>query len=207
MVRRHYIPDPPPQAMRCHHAGCEQEGLYRAPKSPNQLNEYFWFCLDHVREYNKSWDFYAGMNTDQIERQVRFDTVWQRPTWPLGSWGNVGGAMGGTSAAARRFGGIDETEFMPDDVRAAINARMNAANQRAEAERRRRAKAHATKEEAALAVLNLVPPVTWTEIRARYKTLVKRLHPDANGGDKSAEEQLKLVNQAYGTLKAAAAEA
>jgi len=189
--------------MRCHHAGCEAEGLYRAPKSPNQLNEYIWFCLDHVREYNRSWDFYAGMNTDQIERQVRFDTVWQRPTWPLGSWGTSG--AGAASAAARRFAGIDETEFMPDDVREAINARMNAAEQRAQAERRRRAKAHASKEEAALAVLELVPPVSWTEVRARYKALVKRLHPDANGGDKSAEEQLKLVNQAYGTLKAAAA--
>ena len=56
-------------------------------------------------------------------------------------------------------------------------------------------------------MLELAPPVTWTEVRARYKSLVKRLHPDANGGDTSAEEQLKLVNQAYGTLKAAAAEA
>ena len=196
MVRRHYIPDPPPQAMRCQHPGCDEEGLYRAPKSPDRLNQYLWFCLDHVREYNKSWDFYAGMNTDQIERQVRFDTVWQRPTWPLGSWG--------TSAAARR---LEETEFMPDDVREAINARMNAAKNRAEAERRKQKQRVASKEEAALAVLELVPPVTWTEIRARYKSLVKQLHPDANGGDTSAEEQLKLVNQAYGTLKAAAAEA
>ena len=185
--------------MRCQHAGCEAEGLYRAPKSPDRLNQYLWFCLDHVREYNKSWDFYAGMNTDQIEKQVRFDTVWQRPTWPLGQWG--------TSAAARRFAGMDETVFMPDDVREAINARMNAANKRAEQERRRQKQKIASKEEAALAVLELVPPVTWIEIRARYKSLVKQLHPDANGGDKSAEEQLKLVNQAYGTLKAAAAEA
>jgi hypothetical protein len=196
MVRRHYIPDPPPQAMSCHHPGCAAEGLYRAPKSRSQLNDYYWFCLDHVREYNKGWDFYAGMNTDQIERQVRFDTVWQRPTWPLGSWG--------TSAAFRRFAGVEENEFMPDDVREAINARMNAAEKRAEAERRRRAQRQATKEEAALAVLDLAPPVTWNEIRARYKSLVKQLHPDANGGDKSAEEQLKLVNQAYGMLKAAA---
>jgi hypothetical protein len=199
MARRHYIPDPPPQAMQCQHAGCQSEGLYRAPKSPHQLNQYLWFCLDHVREYNKSWDFYAGMNTDQIEKQVRFDTVWQRPTWPLGQWG--------TSAAARRFAGMDETEFMPDDVREAINARMNAAKNRAEQDRRRQKQKIASKEEAALAVLELAPPVTWTEIRARYKALVKRLHPDANGGDTSAEEQLKLVNQAYGTLKAAAAEA
>ena len=197
MVRRHYIPDPPPQVTTCAHPGCKAEGLYRAPRSPQHLNQYLWFCLDHVREYNKSWDFYAGMNTDQIEHQVRFDTVWQRPTWPLGSWG--------TSAAKRRFAGVDETEFMPDDVRDAINARMHAAEKRAEAERRRRAQKTASKEEAALAVLDLAPPVSWGEIRARYKDLVKRLHPDANGGDKSAEEQLKLVNQAYGTLKAVAA--
>ncbi|HEY4164591.1 MAG TPA: J domain-containing protein [Dongiaceae bacterium] len=196
MPRRHYIPDPPPRATSCHHPGCQAEGLYRAPKSRDHLNEYFWFCLDHVRQYNKSWDFYAGMDTGQIERQVRFDTVWQRPTWPLGSWG--------TSQASRRFGGIDENELMPEDVRAAVNARMNAAEKKAEAERRRRRRAAATKEEAALAVLSLAPPVTWTEIRERYKSLVKLLHPDANGGDKSSEERLKLVNQAYGTLKAAA---
>lgn len=183
----------------CHHRGCQAEGLYRAPKSRDRLNEYYWFCLDHIREYNKAWDFYAGMDTNQIENQVRFDTVWQRPTWPLGSWG--------TSAAYRRFAGIDETVFMPEDVREAINARMNAAERRAKAEAGRRKQRAATKEEAALAVLNLEPPVTWTEVRARYKDLVKRLHPDANGGDKSAEEQLKLVNQAYGMLKAAAAEA
>jgi hypothetical protein len=199
MAKRHYIPDPPPQTMLCRHPGCQAEGLYRAPKSRDQLNEYVWFCLDHVREYNKSWDFYAGMDTGQIERQVRFDTVWQRPTWPLGSWG--------TSAAHRRFTGVGETEFMPEDVREAINARMYAAEKRAQAEQRRRKQRAATKEEAALAVLSLEPPVTWAEVRARYKALVKRLHPDANGGDKSAEEQLKLVNQAYGTLKAAAADA
>jgi DnaJ-domain-containing protein 1 len=199
MPRRHYIPDPPPRATSCNHPGCQAEGLYRAPKSRDQLNEYLWFCLDHVREYNRSWDFYAGMDTSQIERQVRFDTVWQRPTWPLGSWG--------VSAAHRRFASVDDAEFMPDDVREAVNARLNAAERKAEAERRRRKRAAATKEEAALAVLSLEAPVTWTEIRARYKSLVKRLHPDANGGDKSAEEQLKLVNQAYGTLKAAAAAA
>ena len=61
-----------------------------------------------------------------------------------------------------------------------------------------------SKEDQALAVLDLTAPVTMEEIRARYRALVKRLHPDANGGDKSAEEQLKVVNQAYSTLKAVA---
>jgi len=192
--RRGYVPEPPPRPTTCQHPGCEAGGIYRAPKARHQLNDYYWFCLDHVREYNKAWDYYAGMDTGAIEQEVRLDTVWQRPTWPLGSWGS--------EAWGRRFAGIPENEFMPDDVREALNARMGAAgNKNGSRSETRRIQ---TKEEQALAVLSLTPPVTWQEVKRQYKSLVKKLHPDANGGDKTAEEQLKLVNSAYGTLKAAA---
>ena len=76
-----------PATRRCDHPGCADAGEYRAPKSPDRLREYFWFCIDHVREYNKAWNFYAGLSELEIERMVRFDTVWQRQTWPLGRWG------------------------------------------------------------------------------------------------------------------------
>jgi len=66
---------------------CTAAGGYRAPKSRTSLNEYHWFCLEHVRAYNASWDFYKGMTPSQIEAQTRSDTGWQRPTWPLGSLG------------------------------------------------------------------------------------------------------------------------
>lgn len=158
--------------------------MHRAPKSRQQLNEYYWFCLDHVREYNKSWDFYAGMNQTEIEKQVRQDIVGHRPTWPLGRWG---------AHKARAF----KADFFPDDVAETLNG------EKARAHRQEKTKA-STAEEQALAVLNLTGPVSFDEVKLRYKTLVKKLHPDANGGDKSAEEQLKLVNQAYSTLKAAA---
>ena len=190
---RFYEPETPPQPTHCQHPDCELPGVYRAPKSRTQLNEYFWFCLDHVRDYNKAWDYYAGMSQAEIERHVRNDVVGQRPTWPLGKWGAHG--PGGRTSAPR-------SAFIPDDVAAALDGAAQARKTRAREEQRRNSRL--SKEEQALAVLELTAPVTMQEIRTRYRILVKKLHPDANGGDKSAEEQLKVVNQAYSTLKAVA---
>lgn len=189
---RFYEPETPPQPTHCQHPKCELPGVYRAPKSRTELNQYFWFCLDHVREYNKAWDYYAGMSQSEIERHVRNDVVGQRPTWPLGKWG----AHGPRGQSYRVH-----SEFVPDDVKEALNGAQ--AKEQRERETRRR-NARLSKEDQALAVLELTAPVTMQEIRTRYRELVKKLHPDANGGDKSAEEQLKVVNQAYSTLKAAA---
>ena len=72
-----------PATAQCDHAACSAAGVYRAPKTRHQLNEYYWFCLDHVREYNKNWNYCAGLNVRSIEREIRNDTVWRRPTWPL----------------------------------------------------------------------------------------------------------------------------
>ena len=190
---RFYEPETPPQPTHCQHPDCQLPGVYRAPKSRTQLNEYFWFCLDHVRDYNKAWDYYAGMSQAEIERHVRNDVVGQRPTWPLGKWGAHG--PGGRTYAPR-------STFIPDDVAEALNGAEQAREKREREQRRRNARL--SKEEQALAVLELTAPVTMQEIRTRYRILVKKLHPDANGGDKSAEERLKVVNQAYSTLKAAA---
>jgi DnaJ domain len=189
---RFYEPETPPQPTHCQHPQCEQPGVYRAPKSRTQLNEYFWFCLDHVRDYNKAWDYYAGMSQAEIERHVRNDVVGGRPTWPLGKWGAHGPRGRGYTA---------QSTFIPDDVAEALSGAQ--AKERREREARRR-NARLSKEEQALAVLELTAPVTMQEIRTRYRALVKKLHPDANGGDKSAEERLKVVNQAYSVLKAAA---
>ncbi len=190
---RFYEPETPPQPTHCQHPECGLPGVYRAPKSRTQLNEYFWFCLDHVREYNKAWDYYAGMSQSEIERQVRNDVVGQRPTWPLGKWGSHGPR--GRPHTVR-------SDFIPDDVKEALDSAAQARKTRARDEQRRNSRL--SKEEQALAILDLTAPVSMAEIRTRYRSLVKKLHPDINGGDKSAEERLKVVNQAYSTLKAVA---
>lgn len=162
----------------CAHPDCALEGLYRAPRSRQRLNDYHWFCLDHVRAYNRAWDFCAGMGEADIENAIRAAACWERPTWRLGQWYSHRALSG----AADVFG-----LFGYDDAAHANGAARPPAETPAESR--------------ALKVLGLAPPIAWAAVRARYKLLAKRLHPDANGGDKSTEERLKLVNQAYSTLK------
>ena len=69
----------------CAHADCNLAAEYRAPVSRRALTNYVWFCLEHIREYNAAWNYYADMDDDSIEREIREDIVWRRPTWPLGS--------------------------------------------------------------------------------------------------------------------------
>ena len=87
---RAYAPDPGAPGRACDMPDCTAAGGYRAPRSRQTLNEYWWFCLEHVRAYNASWDFYKGMSPAQIEAQLRADTSWQRPSWPLGRLGAGG---------------------------------------------------------------------------------------------------------------------
>lgn len=171
----------------CDTHDCVAAAEYRAPRDRNNLDTYFWFCLDHVREYNKAWNYYADMSEDEIEQHIRDDVTWRRPSWPLGARS----AHYNRAAAARPH--VDYSAFAPEDW-----AEHPARDGKPGLGRRPRP---GSPEDKALAILNLDPPVTQDDIKARYKNLVKRHHPDANGGDKDAEERLKTINQAYSTLK------
>ena len=171
---------PEPPIRLCDHPGCLAGGDFRAPRSRLELHRYYWFCLEHVRAYNLAWNYYAGMSDREIEAEIRHDTVWQRPSWRLGArHGTFYGAHVRDPLGA--FAAGDETR----DRR----QRDAAGRVRSECEQ-------------ALAVFDLEPPFTLVHLKARYKALVKEHHPDAHGGDKAAEETLKLVNQAYAVLKA-----
>lgn len=157
---------------------CSCPGEYRAPKSRTALNDYWWLCLDHVRAYNATWDYYKGMTPGEIEAQVRADTAWQRPTWPLGRLGQRNHDEEGLQDP---FGLLDRR-----------GGRPGAAGGRAQAPAALREP---------LATLGLEWPVTLKDLKARYKELAKRHHPDANGGDRTAEERLKTINSAYAALR------
>jgi DnaJ-like protein len=179
-ARTYDRPQYPPgtQPRICDHPGCSELGEFRAPRSRASLREYFWFCLDHVRAYNASWDFYRGMSEAEVEASRRADIVGGRPSWPLGARGP-------------RYFGLDD-----DNLREALRRFFADA-----AEAPVRPRRPPTQEEEALAVLELDPRATAADIKARYKVLVKLHHPDANGGDKAAEDRLKSINQAYTYLK------
>ncbi len=175
---RAYAPDPAAPGRCCDMPACAAQGEYRAPKSRSNLKDYWWFCLAHVRAYNAGWDYYKGMSPGQIEAELRRDTAWQRPSWPLGSLG----AAAWEEALSRdpldllatgrlRRGRAPETDQPPAELREP------------------------------LATLGLSWPVTIATLKTRYKELAKRHHPDANNGDKAAEERIKTINLAYATLR------
>lgn len=165
----------------CEAPGCAAEAIHRAPRSRTNMADSYWFCLDHAREYNASWDFFQGMSQAQIEQYVRDDVTGHRPTWPFGL-GKIGVQTindmltGNIRDAFGMFG--QKTARPPDQAAAPVPP-----------EKRK-----------ALAKLNLDPAATVKEIKERYKELVKRYHPDMNGGDRSGEEKLRDVNEAYRIL-------
>jgi hypothetical protein len=168
------IPETPARA--CEHPGCPLAGEYRAPRDRARLNDYRWFCLDHVRAYN------TGMGPSEIESELRSETGWQRPTWPLG-----------------RLGGFNpfESEYLRDPLGVLRDTPLHKA--RREPPRRRDEPPPELR--AALDLLGLTWPVEPGAMRARYKDLAKRYHPDATGGDREAEEKLKDINRAYSLLR------
>ncbi len=185
---RAYAPDPAAPGRPCDLPGCGAAGEYRAPKSREALNDYWWFCLDHVRAYNAAWDFYRGMSPGQIEAQVRADTSWQRPTWPLGQ---NGGHNGGQPGGGHGAGHVDDTLLRR--AAGAFHASMDPAH---------RPPPDAPPElREPLQTLGLPWPVSLDDVKQRYKALAKQHHPDANGGDRASEERLKVINLAYAAVR------
>lgn len=184
-----------PGERACDHPGCRLAATARAPKSRDLLNDYYWFCQPHAAEYNKGWNFWAGMSEGEIRaRQAQEQFTGGRPTWNF----KAGAGSRESAAFAQRFkrgqGGFGDPMnlFRQDQARAA--ARDDAA-----AFERRLGKI----ERGALADMDLDASADAPTIRARYTELLKRLHPDANGGDRSTEAKLQQVIKAYKALRKA----
>lgn len=170
---------------RCDHPGCTAAGEFRAPMGRLREGEYFCFCLDHVREYNASYNYFTGMTPEAMASYQRDAVVGHRPTW----------TMGRVETAASRRPGDDPSRFAdPLDV---MGAPSNA-SARAPAAPKPRYGIAAKK---ALDQLGLDETADADTIRSRYKNMVKRLHPDANGGDRSLEDKLREIIRAYNYLK------
>jgi hypothetical protein len=194
--------EPGRAARTCAWPGCASGGEHRAPISRERIGEYHWFCLDHVRVYNASWNYYAGLSDTQMEAAIRSDLVGNRPTWPLGK---------GQGPDKRAFNGAGGTGFHPGHGAASQSTPFDNLNDpfgllRGTGAYRQGAHPSpeavlSVAERKALTILELTYPVTFEELRTQYKLLVKRHHPDTHGGAKDAEERLKRVNAAYKTLK------
>ena len=169
-------------ACLCDHNRCTELGNYKAPKSRLQLNEYYLFCLKHVIAYNKSWDFYKGLNVDQIELSIRKDAVWDRPSWPLkGNPNNI-------ISQLKEFFNNDyslfekEKDFINFLKNKTVEEKLN------------------NEEYKSLKILELSLPISLEKIKKKYKKLVKIFHPDVNDNNKIAENHFKEINEAYKIL-------
>ena len=179
---------------RCDWPNCTEPASYRAPKGRNREHQYWRFCLLHVREYNQSYNFFAGMSDDAVARFQKDALTGHLPTWRMGSIGGNRGAKGRVG----RFFDADLGTADPFDVLREFGAPpAGAAQSRAKAER----PTVRNGERKALYALGLEDSASGAEIKARFKELVKRHHPDANGGDRTSEDKLREIIEAYNYLK------
>ncbi len=162
----------PAPGARCESPGCPEAAAYPAPRAPDQLHDYVWFCLDHVRAYNREWSYCPGMDRAEIDAAVRASMEFGRR--PLG--GGFG-APPVFSDPCDIFAGAHE--------RAPPSRRWPPGSPEAEA----------------AAAMSLSDDMTLPALKSRYKELVKHHHPDANGGCPASEERMKSITRAYRVLQ------
>jgi len=170
---------------RCAVRGCRAPGEYKAPVQPANFDGpgvYRFLCLDHVREHNAKYNFFEGMSPDEITEAQSPISGWDRATRafatagadPAPSWSDFSDPLEAISARFRR------------DRQAEPMSRFTRAERRA------------------LSVFGLGEDADLKAVRQRYSQLVRRFHPDKNGGDRSKEAKLGEVIEAYQTLRKAA---
>jgi curved DNA-binding protein CbpA len=178
-------------AVTCEWPDCKDKGSHRAPKGRANAREYWHFCLNHVREYNQSYNFFSGMNDEAIARYQKDALTGHRPTWKMGA-----NSSGGKAGAEAELDGA----FDPFSMFSELNGRGRwrpGPNAAPKTETRKVFNA----ERKALQVMGLGPDATLEEVKVKYKALVKQHHPDANGGDRSTEDRLIEIIKAYNYLK------
>lgn len=165
----------------CAWNGCAEQAEYRAPKrrrvedKPLRDEDCHFFCLGHIREHNKSWNFFAGMTDAEIQKFQIDAVIGHRITQRREHRGSAADLERLHNAANRFMHDLFAEDFpLPNPL--------------------------PLKEQSALKELELTYPVSQADVKQRYKTLVKRYHPDVNKGDKTCEERFKRVTDAYRTL-------
>jgi hypothetical protein len=168
----------------CEWKGCGNAATHRAPKGRDRENEHWRFCIDHVREYNASYNYFKGMSADAVSKYQKDSVTGHRPTWKMGT-GSMPGGM----------------EFNATDPLNLFREFNQGSSWRRRAEQAKPARTVRNAERKALDTLGLDVGAEAVEIKARFKELVKRHHPDVNGGDREFEDKLREIISAYNYLK------
>ena len=162
----------------CEWENCEQSGDFKAPIEKDNSKNYRWVCEEHIKLFNKSWNYFEGMNQNEIENFIKSDITWHRPTQKFGSSDNF-------------------FNILWDN---ALNDKFNFFKQENNINNLNGTKLY-EKDKDALRIMELELNSSWPIIQKRFKTLVKKFHPDKNAGNKQFEDKLKKITLAYSHLK------
>ena len=162
----------------CDWNNCLKEGLYKAPVEKDNSKKYRILCLNHVKEFNKNWNYFEGMNDNQIYEFIKSDMTWHKPTQSFSSsdnffkilWNNALKDETNKSKLNGQLNYMNKFKFSHNDVKA-------------------------------FSILGLSVGLRWKKIQEKFKKLVKKFHPDINAGNKKYEDKLKVITLAYTQLK------
>lgn len=176
----------------CQWKGCKEKAEHKAPMGRGKDGHYYQFCLDHVRRYNASYNYFDGMSDGEVAEFIKDAVTGHRPTWRVAANSDAPGID--ASLYRDRIG----PKARLRDPHGVLNGKEKGGPAGEAARPRRQLR---PLEKKALQALNLGPDVDKAAIKSRFKELVKLHHPDANGGDRRSEEKLREIIQAYNYLK------
>ena len=162
----------------CDWNNCFEIGKYKAPVEKDNSRKFKLLCLNHVKEFNKNWNYFTGMNDEQIYDFLKSDMTWHKPTQSFSSsdnffkilWNNTLKDENSKSMLNNSLDYMKKLKFDHKDIKA-------------------------------FGILEISVGLKWEKIQKKFKSLVKKFHPDMNSGNKKYEEKLKLITLAYTQLK------
>tara|TARA_Y100000741_G_C17979138_1_gene447152 strand:+ start:19 stop:537 length:519 start_codon:yes stop_codon:yes gene_type:complete len=162
----------------CEWENCEESGKYKAPLEKDNSKNYKWLCKEHIIFFNKNWNYFDGMSQNEIENFLKSDITWHRPTQKFGSSDNFFNILW-NNALSDKFNFFKEEKVSENFSNRILSE----------------------KDKDAFKIMELEFNANWTQIQKKFKTLVKKFHPDRNSGNKEFEDKLKKITLAYSHLK------
>ena len=161
----------------CEWDKCSKTAMYKAPVEKDNSRKFRLFCLEHIKIFNKNWNYFSDMNENEIEYFIKSDLTWHKPTKSFGSSENFFNILWGNALEDKFniFKNSNHKDFKKTNL--------------------------SEKDRYALEILGLKYEAKWSDIQKKFKTLVKKYHPDKNHGSKKYEDILKKVTLAYSQLK------
>jgi len=162
----------------CEWEKCSENGTFKAPIEKDNSKNFKWLCENHIKLFNNNWNYFEGMSQNEIENFLKSDVTWHRPTQSFGSSDNFFNILW-NNALSDKF-----KIFKQENNGNTYNIKKLSENDRE-----------------AFIIMGLEYSADWPTIQKKFKTLVKKFHPDKNAGSKQFEDKLIKITLAYSHLK------